>query len=911
MHLYEKGQSQRGAAFKVPFACLLATQCQPLIEKCVDRSVSEEEAYQNGRVDLYIPAPSAASRSQASQYHLATRNFFAWIFRRSVVGDQLGTALIGLLNSMDEFRELDADNVPDLLEYIDEEGYLDMRNQPNHALAILHVAEVLQIKNLYIDAFAHCVGMSERLYKHSEYSVSVTASIPVLLLVHFDRTTNPPPPKKSPSWQPYALTPVLQRISVASRKLIRPARVDMDFRLSRGGAMLGDLLQEELSEAHLGLSTGARAHLDRFRAYIRGFYLTRFGSFPPQTADLRCNTIFRPEVYRVMQADFEALYEYLVDEKFTPATADPTPSVAQGGLCSLQSVHEFDLRHKFSPLPHPLPLLPEPIKAKESRRRRSLPWFIGGARVREGKLRPDQRLVAHAGLMRATNCAKTHLLDNRLVLAYRQFEEDSVLVQHKGEPGVSPGDTRKVRWLFIYAMYQTLRSCAQVPSEVKFTKVGYHLSVSTKGMPPWEAPGGVRPSASFEGREGGKPRQQFPERSRSISAVPLLSPISSPEKDETTCNGIEIKPDVDYFALTHQEESPTQRGRGTSGSCGTATPRSRSQSLTRSMSIRRSLSVFRNSSHRPTTSATGSPSRKVSTRSKSSYHEIIVLGYGNGTNNVIDVSTENVAPTSDMNSEGEAASRGTPQLSVNTALTATRSASTSSTSSYSSSVSASTSSTAVQSMVTASTTPTTLVDPQSPISSRNVSTSWKSTATTLVSDVQTPTTPSFFYELNPPAVDYDNLTFPITRKPSVRKSVRDMYSNDDMLLAASVSEPPPLPRRSSKRCIRTPEATLNTKKRWSLVDVVASLREEEDSDSSDEAASNASKLQPSPLRICKAAAREAPRTPIRITAGEDDVFRSSDDWERTVHSALDVSPPCAWEQFADLGGLQPIHLLTR
>lgn len=769
--------------------------------------------------------------------------------------------------------------------------------------------------------------------------------------------------------------PVLQRISVASRKLIRPARVDMDFRLSRAGAMLGDLLQEELSEAHLGLSTGARAHLDRFRSYIHTFYLSRFGSFPPPPADPRCNTIFRPEVYRLMQADFEALYEYLVDESFTPATADPTPSVAQGGLCSLQSVHEFDVRHRFSPLPHPLPLLPEPLnkaKGSRSRRRSLLPWFIGGGggrgcgRMREGKLRPDQRLIAHAGLMRATNSAKTRLLDNRLVLAYRQFEEDSVLVRHKGEPEASPGDARKVRWLFIYAMYQTLRSCAQVPSEVKFaTKVGYHLSVNTKGLPPWQTQtqtqtqrqggnggGGVRPSASFEGREGGNGkvlRQQFPERSRSISAVPLLSPITSPDKAESPRNGIEIKPDIDYVALmTHQEEMPMQRGRGGAretrkGCCGTASPRSRSQSLTRtSMSIRRSLSVFRNPSHRTTTSSTGSPSRKLSTKSRSTHHEIIVLGYGNGTNSVVDMSAENGAATTTVgvNSDGgRPSSRMMPQLSLNTALTATRSASTSSTSSYSSSVSVvSSSSTAVRSTVTASTTPTTLVDPQSPTSSRNTSTSWKSTANTLMSSSSnTPTTPCFplLDELNPPSADYDNLnlTFPISRKPSSRKSIRNIYSNDDMLGAASVSAPPPLPRRSSKRRIRTTspsEPTTPAKKRWSLVDVVAALREE-DSDSADAADDDdddngnvSISLQPSPLRIRKATvlARGGGTTPgrtpppairIPVAAAEDDVFfrRSSDDWERAVHSALDVSPPCAWEQFADLGGLQPIHLLTR
>ncbi|CAN8097559.1 unnamed protein product [Discula destructiva] len=833
IHLYEKGQSQRGPAFKILFASLLATQCQPLIERFVDRSVSEEEAYQNGRVDLYIPARAGASRSQAAQYHLTIRNLFAWVTRRSVVGDHLGNALIGLTNAMEELREPDADNIQDLLNYLDEEGYLDMRNQPDHALGLLHVAEVMQMDELYLDAFAHCVGMSEHLYKHSEYS----------------------------------------RISIASRKLIRRARVDMDFRLSRAGAMLGDLLDEELSEAHLGLSAGARAHLDRFRAYMRNFYATRFGNFPPPPADSKCSTIYRPDVYRSMKADFDALYHYLVDKAFT--TTDNAPSVAQGGLCALQSVHEFDLRHKFTPLDHPLPLFPAPIKMKESRRRRSMPWFMGGVRgSREGKLRPDQRLGAHAALMRATNHTDISLLDNALVMAYREFEERSIMTPPKGaELGVSPGDARKVRWLFIYAMYQTLRSCADTPAGIRYTSnVNYHLGISTQGLPPWQDR--IRTSASFGGQGTSSARPGLPERGRSIGAVPLLSPIVLLSQDSS-----EIKPDIDYFALTHQEARETPLyGRGAKGEGGlNSLPRSRSQSSTRNMSLRRSLSIFRHSAQKsaPASSNSSPPSRNGR---KSLYHEIIVHGYGNGTNSVVDVSAEN--PTT----------RSSPPLTVKTTgLTASRSASTSSNSSFSSSAVSASSSTAAPSLL--STTPTTLGEPHTPTtSSRQTSDIWKSTNTLVPLDAEAIE-----------KVDGEKPATAVVCTLPRQKSIRIRYSNDDMLHDAA---PPPLPRRSSKRYMRG-GASVTTKpaagsvastappnKRWSMLDVSASLRENDsESESEDE-------LQPVPLRIRKASDADA------------DVFRESDEWERRVQTANDVSPPCAWEQYADLGGLRTVSLLS-
>jgi len=63
------------------------------------------------RHELYIPAPRSIERGQAFHYHSATRNFFAWVFGRPLVGSHLGGALVGLLNSMNEFRSAGENNV--------------------------------------------------------------------------------------------------------------------------------------------------------------------------------------------------------------------------------------------------------------------------------------------------------------------------------------------------------------------------------------------------------------------------------------------------------------------------------------------------------------------------------------------------------------------------------------------------------------------------------------------------------------------------------------------------------------------------------------------------------------------------------------------------------------------------------
>lgn len=181
IYLYGKGESRRGPSFKVPFATLLEAKCYPLIERFIAwEGIETPNALDlakwsrknpSRRIELFIPAPPTADRMQAFQYHVATRNFLAWVFRRSMVGKSLGSAIVALLHSMHEFRTDVDDNVADMMAYFDEEGYLSMANQPNHALAMLYLAELFQMPELYTRAFAHCVGMSEHLLGSTEYQV--------------------------------------------------------------------------------------------------------------------------------------------------------------------------------------------------------------------------------------------------------------------------------------------------------------------------------------------------------------------------------------------------------------------------------------------------------------------------------------------------------------------------------------------------------------------------------------------------------------------------------------------------------------------------------------------------------------------------------------------------------------------
>lgn len=433
---------------------------------------------------------------------------------------------------------------------------------------------------------------------------------------------------------------------------MRQAKTEMDLKLARAGQMLRNMLEDEFSEAHIGLSAGSRAHLDRFRTFLLSFYTSRFGYFPPQSVDTHC-LIFERDVYCTMRKDFEALYEYLVDEGFT--TSQQMPALAQGGICTLQSVHGFDLRNKYTSLEHPLPLLPEIAPVASSRR---MSW-LGKC----DKLRPDQRLMTHAALLKASNMTRPSVSKNQLVIAYKKFEEESIFTPLKVDRSekVSQIDARKLRWILIYSAYQVLRSCADAPVECQeTTSVRYNISVNVSNLPPWK-----------ETKKTG-PSSRKPTDTNQDWYLPWSLPTMPAASIPTFSS--EIKPDIDYLALSHRDDSAIPNA-----SPPPAPPRC--QSL-KNKSFRRSFGMFYPSQ----CSSTVEPA--LLSRNRTSFHEILVRGYGNGTNDVsLNSDKKDSRPASVASTADEKGSRAsTPSKSqrsekLSTQSLAIRSPSTSSTSS--------------------------------------------------------------------------------------------------------------------------------------------------------------------------------------------------------------------------------------
>ena len=73
---------------------------------------------------------------------------------------------------MNEFRYSEENNLKDILDYMDREGYLNMTHHPDHALGVLYFAEHFQLKDVWTNAFVHCVGMNDIIIHSTEFEVS-------------------------------------------------------------------------------------------------------------------------------------------------------------------------------------------------------------------------------------------------------------------------------------------------------------------------------------------------------------------------------------------------------------------------------------------------------------------------------------------------------------------------------------------------------------------------------------------------------------------------------------------------------------------------------------------------------------------------------------------------------------------
>jgi hypothetical protein len=181
IHLYGTGQSRRGPSFRLQYDSITGAKLEHIFtilgaEKPKKTSrLAKREPHLPSRAlnvsDLYIPAPADCSKDEVLDWHITTRNVFAFGCKKPLVGGSLGQSLIALHERLTLWRPKTRLNHEDIFLYMKDMGYLELAHCPDYALALLQYAEHYRLEDMWMDAYAHCVGMKEMLMISSEFEV--------------------------------------------------------------------------------------------------------------------------------------------------------------------------------------------------------------------------------------------------------------------------------------------------------------------------------------------------------------------------------------------------------------------------------------------------------------------------------------------------------------------------------------------------------------------------------------------------------------------------------------------------------------------------------------------------------------------------------------------------------------------
>lgn len=260
----------------------------------------------------------------------------------------------------------------------------------------------------------------------------------------------------------------------------------MDLHICRATNSIATFLEEELSSTYLGLTSGARNHLETFRSFVNTFCIAKYGYWP-----LAQDGAYDREMLEEMLQDFGALFEYLADK----ASGSRKYNNTTGGVCVLQNLEAFNTRHRVAPLPYSLPLIPN---LGEHCNYSPAPRGLLQLRSSSKETKLGRIMTARHALENATNRDDVENLNCSFVQAYAQFEGDLAV---KCDDKVSIVEARKVRWILVYGMLQILTSITQTPPEVRNSAgAPYALCVLTEGCPPWgsSSPPPQTPATPFQ-----------------------------------------------------------------------------------------------------------------------------------------------------------------------------------------------------------------------------------------------------------------------------------------------------------------------------------------------------------------------------------------------------------------------------
>ncbi|KAL8784050.1 MAG: hypothetical protein Q9195_009200 [Heterodermia aff. obscurata] len=446
------GHKRADPSFKIRSNLLHDSKSDVLIQMMRDGRIKTRQADKQAtsiRYSLCMEAPSGGSRIDVLRYHITTRNFFAFMLRKPLVGFTFYQALVDLQDRLEYYLATTTDHVSALKSYLVNLGLVNVCNEPRAAAGLLAWSEDVRWNEGWREAFVHSVGMYERISQLQESA----------------------------------------DISLATNAHLQRAHLELQARVQEAEVVLSKFYFDDAHFAQEDLSPSVRATSDRFRKFLRQFYEKEYQSWPIRKGQQSNPLWLDRAIVSRLQDDFSALYEYFVNRNVVWNDEDDTEDRrARNWLKSTNNLNfgldgedyrmlgvfrNLESRLIASHIPHPYPLLPNSVPAVPAAKK---------SKFRGKKIdKPRESRVAHGYAISSNlhQLSRKHA-KNGLAQAFIHFEK----ADNPGE--VDPREARRERWIIIYCVLQTLAGLSvDVPSLSFKGNVSYFLNASLHGLPPW------------------------------------------------------------------------------------------------------------------------------------------------------------------------------------------------------------------------------------------------------------------------------------------------------------------------------------------------------------------------------------------------------------------------------------------
>ena len=404
------------------------------------------------RYEIHFPAPDGASRIEILRHHITTRNFFALLLNKPLVGLTFYQALIDLHERLTVIMPRESNCMDTIMGFLTRNRLHNVCNDPAAAAGLLAYSEddEVQWPEGWREGFVHCCGMYTKLRELPEFC----------------------------------------DISHVSKTLLERSHLELQARIQVVEDRLSSFNFDDMWPSHTTQPPAARASFDHFRRFLQQFYEKAYKTWPPRgTQNSGGNWLTRTVVCH-LQKDFGALYDYYVDRDVVWAqTKEPSEryrvmvrkkngavtKINNDGLDLAKLFVHFDHKHKYPHIPYPYPLLPDSIPVGDTgkaQQKQSL--FTSKTKALEKKIIHAYSVASNALLL------GPDVATNTLVEGFQRFEK----TDHLGE--TDPRDARKGRWIFLFGILQVLSHVSADTPDLWFKdEVSYFLMPRLKGTPPW------------------------------------------------------------------------------------------------------------------------------------------------------------------------------------------------------------------------------------------------------------------------------------------------------------------------------------------------------------------------------------------------------------------------------------------